>query len=124
MRTGDLGYLDADGFLWITGRAKDVIIRGGHNIVPRDVEEVLLSHPDVVDAVVVGVPHDVLGEDVATWVVLREGSVATGGDLRSFMLERLADYKVPRAVHMVDELPRNASGKVVRAELSRLASSP
>ncbi len=124
LRTGDLGYLDADGFLWITGRAKEVIIRGGHNIVPRDVEEVLLSHPDVVDAVVVGVPHDVLGEDVATWVVLREGSVATGGDLRSFMLERLADYKVPRAVHMVDELPRNASGKVVRAELSRLTSSP
>jgi long-chain acyl-CoA synthetase len=124
LHTGDLGYHDADGFLWITGRAKDVIIRGGHNIAPRDVEEVLLSHPDVVDAVVVGVPHGVLGEDVATWVVLREGSVATDSDLRSFMLERLADYKVPRAVHMVDELPRNASGKVVRADLPGLAPTP
>ncbi len=124
LHTGDLGYLDADGFLWITGRAKDVIIRGGHNIAPRDVEEVLLSHSDVVDAVVVGVPHDVLGEDVATWVVLRAGSLITGDDLRSFMLERLADYKVPRVVHMVDELPRNASGKVVRAELPGLGPSP
>jgi long-chain acyl-CoA synthetase len=124
LHTGDLGYLDADGFLWITGRAKDVIIRGGHNIAPRDVEEVLLSHPDVVDAVVVGVTHDVLGEDVATWVVLRQGSDATGDDLRSFMLERLADYKVPRAVHMVDQLPRNASGKVVRAALPGITSRP
>ena len=123
LHTGDLGHLDADGFLWITGRAKDIIIRGGHNIAPRDVEEVLLSHPDVVDAVVVGVPHPVLGEDVAAvgraagrpqWLPV--------DDLRSFMLERLADYKVPRAVHMVDELPRNASGKVIR-ELRRLPAS-
>jgi long-chain acyl-CoA synthetase len=117
LHTGDLGYLDSDGFIWVTGRAKDVIIRGGLNIVPRDVEEVLLSHPDVVDAVVVGIPHDVLGEDVATWVVLRDGSVVTTDDLRSFMLEQLADYKVPRSVHLVDELPRNASGKVVNDEL-------
>ena len=115
--TGDLGYLDADGFLWITGRAKDVIIRGGNNIVPGDVEEVLLSHPAVVDAVVVGIPHPVLGEDVATWVVLREHSDVTTEGLRSFMLDRLADYKVPRAVHLVARLPRNDAGKVVRSAL-------
>jgi long-chain acyl-CoA synthetase len=117
LHTGDLGHLDEDGFLWITGRAKDVIIRGGNNIVPRDVEEVLLSHPEVVDAVVLGIPHAVLGEDVATWIVLRDDSAATGDDLRQFMLDQLADYKVPRAVHLVGELPRNASGKVVRASL-------
>ena len=119
--TGDLGYLDLDGFLWITGRAKDVIIRGGHNIVPGDVEEVLLSHPAVVDAVVVGIPHPVLGEDVATWVVPREHSEVSADDLRSFMLERLADYKVPRAIHLVGGLPRNDAGKVVRGALPGLA---
>jgi len=117
LRTGDLGYLDADGFLWITGRAKDVIVRGGNNVVPGDVEEVLLSHPEVVDAAVAGIPHDVLGEDVAAWVVRRDGARTSPEDLRAFMLERLADYKVPRTVHLVDALPRNASGKVVPAQL-------
>ncbi|MBV8462072.1 MAG: AMP-binding protein [Acidimicrobiales bacterium] len=117
LHTGDLGYLDADGFLWITGRAKDVIIRGGNNIVPRDVEEVLFAHPDVVDAVVVGIPHDVLGEDVATWIVLRDHATVTADDVRAFLGERLADYKVPRTVHFVPELPRNASGKVVPSKL-------
>jgi len=124
LHTGDLGRLDADGFLWITGRAKDLVIRGGLNIVPRDVEEVLLAHPDVVDAVVLGVPHDVLGEDVATWVVLRESATVTIEDLRSFMLERLADYKVPRTVTVVDELPRNASGKVIHDALVARRPAP
>ncbi len=72
--SGDLGYLDGDGFLWITGRSKDLIIRGGHNIAPGEIEEVLFAHPTVVDAVVAGIPHDVLGEDVGAWVVVQEGS--------------------------------------------------
>jgi acyl-CoA synthetase (AMP-forming)/AMP-acid ligase II len=124
LHTGDLGHLDDDGFLWLTGRAKDVIIRGGLNIAPRDVEEVLLAHPDVVDAVVLGVPHDVLGEDVATWLVLRDGASATPDELRAYLRTRLADYKVPRRVRLVGELPRNASGKVVRRQLPDAPDAP
>ncbi len=113
LSTGDLGYRDDDGFLWITGRSKDVIIRGGHNVVPGEVEEALYGHPSVIEAVVAGVPHQVLGEDVGAWVVLRDDANTTGDDLRRFLLERLAAYKVPRTLHIVDALPRNAAGKVV-----------
>jgi long-chain acyl-CoA synthetase len=118
LSSGDLGYLDDDGFLWITGRTKDIIIRGGHNITPSEVEEVLYAHPAVVDAAVAGIPHDVLGEDVGAWVVLSEGSDTSAADLRAFLLERLADYKVPRQLHFIDQLPRNASGKVIKSELA------
>ncbi len=124
LHTGDLGCVDEDGFIWITGRAKDVIIRGGLNIVPGDIEEVLLAHPEVVDAVVLGIPHDVLGEDVATWVVRRHDATVTADDLRTFLRARMADYKVPRTVHLVDELPRNASGKVVRDRLPGWMPAP
>ena len=117
LHSGDLGYLDDDGFLWITGRTRELIIRGGHNIVPSEVEEVLYAHPAVVEAVVAGIPHDVLGEDVGAWVVLSEGSDTSATDLRAFLRERLADYKVPRQLQIIDRLPRNASGKVVKGEL-------
>jgi acyl-CoA synthetase (AMP-forming)/AMP-acid ligase II len=115
--SGDLGRLDDDGFLWITGRTKDLIIRGGHNIAPGEVENALFAHPDVVEAVVAGIPHDVLGEDVGAWVVLRAGSETTADDLGAFLAARLADYKVPRRLRIVDELPRNASGKVAKHQL-------
>jgi acyl-CoA synthetase (AMP-forming)/AMP-acid ligase II len=115
--SGDLGYLDEDRFLWITGRIKDLIIRGGHNIVPGEVEEALFAHPAVVEAAVAGIPHDVLGEDVGAWVVMQDGSGVDATDLRAFLLERLADYKVPRSLQVVDRLPRNAAGKVVAHEL-------
>jgi acyl-CoA synthetase (AMP-forming)/AMP-acid ligase II len=117
--SGDLGRFDDDGFLWITGRSKDIIIRGGYNIVPGEVEEALYGHPSVVEAVVAGVPHDVLGEDVEAWVVLREGSTATAADLREFLLGSLANYKVPRRLHFAKALPRNAAGKVIRHLLDR-----
>src|SRR2546427_5608012 len=94
LRTGDLGFLDEDGYLYIVGRKKEVIIRGGNNVYATDVEGVLYEHPAVREAAVVGVPHDVLGEDVAAFVVLRQGAVVGVDELRAFCVERLADYKV------------------------------
>jgi acyl-CoA synthetase (AMP-forming)/AMP-acid ligase II len=113
--SGDLGYLDGDGHLWIVGREKEVIIRGGHNVVPGEVEAALFEHPAVTEAAVSGVAHAVLGEDVAAWVVLRYST--TVDELRAFLLERLADYKVPRRISVVDVLPRNESGKVMKSRL-------
>jgi long-chain acyl-CoA synthetase len=118
LRSGDLGYLDEDGFLYLVGRKKDLIIRGGHNIYPTDVEAVLLEHGDVQEAAVIGVPHPVLGEDVCAFVVVRPGRTLAVDDLLAFCSERLADYKRPRQVHFVDELPRNATGKVMKHQLS------
>jgi len=115
--TGDLGRVDEDGYLYIVGRSKDVIIRGGNNIHAADVEHVILSHDTVAEAAVVGDAHPVLGEDVVGFVVLRPGADIDGETLRVFCLEQLADYKVPRRWIFVSELPRNATGKVVKAEL-------
>ncbi len=115
LRSGDLGYVDPDGHLWIVGRQKEIIIRGGHNVVPGEVEAALFEHPAVMEAAVSGVPHPVLGEDVAAWVVLRDDTAP--GDLRAFLLARLADFKVPRRITVVDALPRNESGKVMKSRL-------
>jgi acyl-CoA synthetase (AMP-forming)/AMP-acid ligase II len=115
--TGDLGKLDDEGYLYIVGRSKDVIIRGGHNIHATDVEHVLVQHDDVAEVAVVGAPHAVLGEDVVAFVVVHDGATVDGEALRAYALEQLADYKVPRQFHFVDELPRNPTGKVVKAEL-------
>lgn len=117
VHTGDLGRLDDDGYLYIVGRIKDVIIRGGNNVYATDVEAALYEHPDVREAAVVGVPHAVLGEDVAAFVVLRAGANATPDDLIAHCREHLSDYKVPRQVQLRDELPRNATGKVLKREL-------
>jgi len=117
LHTGDLGRLDPEGYLYIVGRKKDVIIRGGMNIYTDDVEAVLQAHPSVVEAAVVGVPHDVLGEDVAAFVVVRPDADLSLDELQEFVRSRLADYKVPRQMTIVSELPRTASGKVVRSHL-------
>jgi acyl-CoA synthetase (AMP-forming)/AMP-acid ligase II len=117
LHTGDLARLDADGYLYIVGRQKDVIIRGGNNVHATDVEGALFEHPDVQEAAVAGIPHAVLGEDIAAWVVLRPGASTSAEDLRAFCAERLSDYKVPRRITFVDELPRNATGKVLKAQL-------
>ncbi len=117
LRSGDLGRLDDDGYLYIVGRQKDVVIRGGNNIAAPEVEFTLAEHPAVVDAAVVGVPHDVLGEDVGAFVVTRAGHTVEAAELRRFCSERLADYKVPRQIWFVTELPRNATGKVVKRDL-------
>jgi acyl-CoA synthetase (AMP-forming)/AMP-acid ligase II len=118
LRSGDLGYLDEDGFLYLVGRKKDLIIRGGNNIYPTDVEAVILEHPDVQEAAVIGVPHPVLGEDVAAFVVVRPDRDLDVDALLGFCAERLADYKRPRQVHLLDELPRNATGKVMKHQLA------
>jgi fatty-acyl-CoA synthase len=114
LRTGDLARIDTDGFLYIVGRKKDVIIRGGHNIYATDVEAVAMGHPAVQEVAVVGVPHKTLGEDVAAFVVLKPHETLTADELKEFCAARLADYKCPRQVHFVDDLPRNATQKVMK----------
>jgi acyl-CoA synthetase (AMP-forming)/AMP-acid ligase II len=121
--TGDLGRLDDDGFLYIVGRSKDVIIRGGNNIHAADVEHVLVQHADVAEVAVVGLAHPVLGEDIVAFVVLHPGADVDGDNLRAYALEHLADYKVPRQYRFIDGLPRNATGKVVKGELRRVADA-
>jgi acyl-CoA synthetase (AMP-forming)/AMP-acid ligase II len=118
LHTGDLAYLDEDGYLYIVGRKKEVIIRGGHNVHAGDVESALMEHPGVQEAAVAGIPHAVLGEDVAAWVVVKPGADVDADELRVFLAERLADYKVPRRWTFVPELPRNATGKVLKHQLA------
>jgi acyl-CoA synthetase (AMP-forming)/AMP-acid ligase II len=117
LHTGDLAELDEDGFLYLRGRMKDVIIRGGNNVHATDVEGVLYEHPLVREAAVAAVAHPVLGEDVGAWVVPVEGAEVSAEELRAHCAERLSDYKIPRTWTFVDELPRNATGKVVKRDL-------
>ena len=119
LHSGDIGFLDEDGYLYIVGRMKDVIIRGGNNIHATDVEAVLHEHPSVQEAAVVGVPHEVLGEDIAAFVVRVPGRELDTDELLAFCRERMAPDKVPRMVTWCDALPRNATGKVVKDELRR-----
>jgi len=114
LHTGDLARMDKDGYIYIVDRKKEMIIRGGYNVYPREIEEILYAHPDVVEAAVVGVPHPDLGEEVAAMVVLREGASATPEELRQFVKERVAPYKYPRRIELVKELPKGHTGKVLK----------
>jgi long-chain acyl-CoA synthetase len=116
-KTGDLGYVDEDGDLILAGRSKELIIRGGYNITPLEIETVLYQHPSVQQAAVVGVPHDVLGEDIAAAVSLRPGGHATPEDIMAFCKDHLADNKTPRTLVIMDELPLNPNGKILKREL-------
>ena len=115
--TGDLGYADDDGFFYIVDRKKDLVIRGGYNVYPREVEEVLYEHPAVAEAAVIGRPDPKLGEEVVAYVALKPGASAEPDELISFTKERLAAYKYPREVRVVDELPKGATGKILKKEL-------
>jgi len=117
-RTGDQGTLDADGYLTLTGRLKEIINRGGEKISPREVDEALMDHPAVAQVVCFAMKHDKLGEDVAAAVVLREGLSATEAELRAFVGEKLAAFKVPRRVLFLAEIPKGATGKLQRIGLA------
>ena len=117
-RTGDQGVMDEDGYLTITGRLKEIINRGGEKISPREVDEILLDHPAVNQAVTFAVPHDKLGEEVAAAVVLKDGQTASESELRSFAAQYLAGFKVPKKILLLDDIPKGATGKVQRIGLA------
>jgi fatty-acyl-CoA synthase len=116
-RTGDLARIDEEGFFYIVDRKKDLIISGGENIAPAEVEEVLYRHPAVAEAAVIGIPHELWGEVPMAVVALKPGAQATGEELVRFCEGSLARYKVPKSVAFVDALPRNAAGKVLKGVL-------
>jgi fatty-acyl-CoA synthase len=118
MRTGDIGVMDDEGYVQITGRIKDMVIRGGENIYPREIEEFLYTHPDVLDAQVIGVPDERYGEELCAWIRMREGAEPlTAGSVREFADGRLAHYKIPRYVVVVEEFPMTVTGKVRKVEM-------
>ena len=116
-RTGDLAKRDDEGYYYIVDRSKDMIIRGGYNVYPREIEEVLYEHPAVATAAVVGVPHRELGEEIAAAVTLKPGASATEDELRAFVKERVAAYKYPRIVWVTSDLPLTATGKIMKREI-------
>lgn len=121
--TGDLGMIDEEGYLHILGRRKEMIIRGGFNVYPREVEDRLHAHPAVLDVAIVGLPHEVLGETAVACIVPVEGAIVTGEEIKEFCRETLAEYKVPDIVRFLDSLPMTGSGKVRRIELARMISA-
>ncbi|AKK02659.1 AMP-binding protein [Corynebacterium epidermidicanis] len=122
MRSGDLGTFDEDGYLMVTGRLKDMLIRGGENIYPREIEEFLFTHPDVVDAQVIGVPDDKYGEEIMAWIILQDGVESlTAEDIAEFAQGKLSRHKIPKYVQIVDSYPMTVSGKVRKVELREMA---
>ena len=117
MHTGDLAVMDSEGYLNIVGRSKDMIIRGGENVYPREIEEFLYGHPDILDVQVIGVPDIRYGEEVMAWVKPRPGSSVDLDSVRSFCQGRIAHYKVPRYVHVTDEFPMTVTGKVQKFKM-------
>ena len=116
--TGDIGYRDADGFFYIVDRKSDMIIRGGENIYPREIDEVLYQHPAVASAATIGVPDSLYGEEVAAFIVLKDGLTVLPEELISFCRERLADYKCPKTIRIVSEIPKGPTGKLLKRELA------
>jgi acyl-CoA synthetase (AMP-forming)/AMP-acid ligase II len=116
--TGDQGVLDEDGYLRVTGRLKEIINRGGEKISPLEVDDVLMDHPDIAQCVTFAMPHDRLGEEVAAAIVLREGRSASESEIRTFASGRLADFKVPRRIVILDDIPKGATGKLQRIGLA------
>jgi fatty-acyl-CoA synthase len=121
MHTGDLGTMDDEGYLKITGRIKDMIIRGGENIYPREIEEFLYTHPQIEDAQVIGVPSDKYGEEVMAWIKTKGGEAVADEDLRSFCKGEIATFKIPRYFKLVDEFPMTVTGKIQKYRMREIA---
>ncbi len=119
MHTGDVGYLDAEGYLYVTDRKQDMIVSGGENVYPREVEDVLFEHPDILEAAVVGLPDEKWGERVHAVLVLKAGRTADADSVIDFARTRLAGYKVPKTMEFIAELPKNSGGKVAKYELRK-----
>jgi long-chain acyl-CoA synthetase len=117
LHTGDMGKTDEDGYFYVVDRKKELIIRGGYNVYPREIEEVLYEHPDVREAAVLGVPHDEYGEEVGAAVALKDGASATPEQLRDYVKDQVAAYKYPRRVWLVDDLPKGPTGKILKREI-------
>ena len=117
LHTGDLARRDEEGYIYIVDRKKEMIIRGGYNVYPREIEEILYTHPDVMEAAVVGIPHHDLGEEVAAAVVLRQGANVTSEELKQFVKERVAPYKYPRTIHLMKDLPKSHTGKILKRSI-------
>ena len=118
LATGDVGRVDEDGYFYIVDRTKDLIIRGGYNVYPREIEEVLYEHPAVAEAAVIGIPHDSLGEEVGAAVALKKGANVHPDELREYVKARVAAYKYPRQVWLVDALPKGPTGKVQKRDIT------
>jgi acyl-CoA synthetase (AMP-forming)/AMP-acid ligase II len=120
LHTGDLGYMDEDGFVFVTGRLKELIIKGGENIAPREIDEALYKHPAVLDAAAVGIPDDTYGEEIMACVTLQPDQTVTEEDLIAHCREHLGDFKTPKVLKILDELPKGPSGKIQRLKLPDL----
>src|SRR5262245_51451927 len=121
MHTGDLARMDSDGYVNIVGRSKDMIIRGGENVYPREIEDFLHTHPKLQDVQVVGVPDEKYGEEIMAWIVLKQGEAATSDELRSYCNGQIAHYKVPRYWRFVDAFPMTVTGKAQKFKMRELA---
>ena len=121
LHTGDLATVDEDGYYNITGRLKDMIIRGGENVYPREIEEFLYTHPKISDVQVIGVPDERFVEEVMAWVMLKPGETADGEDIREFCRGKIAHYKIPRYVKVTDEFPMTVTGKIQKFRMREMA---
>jgi len=115
--TGDLGYMDEDGFVFVTGRIKELIIKGGENIAPKEIDEALYQHPAVLEAAAVGIPDEQYGEEIMCCVVMKPDCTATEEELRCYCFEHLGEFKTPKVIKFMDELPKGPSGKIQRLKL-------
>jgi len=118
--TGDIGYKDEEGYIYIVDRIKDLIIRGGYNVYPREVEDVFYQHPAIREAAVIGVPDPKFGEEIKAYVSLKPGYEATPAELIEYLQERVANYKYPRMLDILPDLPKNATGKILKTNLRGL----
>ena len=119
LHTGDLGYVDRDGFYYLVDRKSDMIIRGGENIYPREIDNLLFEHPKIREAATVGVPDELYGEEVKAFVVLKEGEIASEDEILTFCRTRLADYKCPKSIVFLEEIPKGPTGKLLKRELMK-----